>query len=70
MKVYMVLNRAEEAIDVCNVPFKYDRTLDLWSYDVKNPEWISLEIKKEDGELFNYVRKFMDCPERPVELYI
>ncbi len=70
MKVYMVLNRAEETIDVCNVPFKYDRTLDLWSYDIYNPEWISLEIKKEDGELFNYVRKFMDGPERPVELYI
>ena len=70
MKVYMVLNRAEETIDVCNVPFKYDRTLDLWSYDIYNPEWISLEIKKEDGELFNYVRKFMDGPERPVELDI
>ena len=70
MKVYMVLNRAEEAIDVCNVPFKYDRTLDLWSYDVKNPGWRSLEIKKEDGELFNYVRKFIDGPERPVELYV
>mgnify|MGYP003552586724 FL=1 len=70
MKVYMVLNRAEETIDVCNVPFKYDRTLDLWSYDVKNPEWMSLEVNKEDGELFNYVRKFMDGPERPVELYI
>lgn len=70
MKVYMVLNRAEETIDVCNVPFKYDRTLDQWSYDIYNPGWISLEIKKEDGELFNYVRKFMDGPERPVELYI
>jgi len=70
MKVHMVLNRAEETIDVCNVPFKYDRTLDLWSYDIYNPEWINLEIKKEDGELFNYVRKFMDGPERPVELYI
>lgn len=70
MKVYMVLNRAEETIDVCNVPFKYDRTLDLWSYDIYNPEWINLEIKKEDGELFNYVHKFMDGPERPVELDI
>lgn len=70
MKVYMVLNRAEKTIDVCNVPFKYDRTLDLWSYDIYNPGWMSLEIKKEDGELFNYVRKFMDGPERPVELYI
>lgn len=70
MKVHMVLNRAEETIDVCNVPFKYDRTLDLWSYDIYNPGWISLEIKKEDGELFNYVRKFIDGPERPVELYI
>ena len=70
MKVHMVLNRAEETIDVCNVPFKYDRTLGLWSYDIYNPGWMSLEIKKEDGELFNYVRKFMDGPERPVELYI
>ena len=64
----MILNRAEETIDICNVPFKYDRTAGLWSYDVRNPGWMSLEIKKKDGELFNYVRRFIDGPEEPVEI--
>lgn len=69
MRIYVILNHAEEMFDISDVPFVYNNIQQYWGYDIRHSGWKSLEIhKEEESKIFDYLRTFVTGPEQPMEI--